>query len=316
MVHASLLQVIDPKYAPIDIFVKQLQCSPSANSILDDYQDGTVGETVIFAEPEHGMNMFSTQLREVESTKPSDNHSDSSSPATSSTEHHKNTSLEAEHEESAPGTQDQLLVHNTTVSSIRDDNDIGRSSSEFETSSFSVISTDTVHQGNFQNEKCTTLRDDYISEELAHTPWLTRTDAPTTGYISDSNTPAHASVENTMPYLREYVASPSTTIGDYVTESNLFSSSNAKLSEETSPMANTSFVPASNSSYIMSVSVEDSQILAKDDLATNETLFDESSTYLPTSPATPSRMGTSSSGYICQSQLSDSRSDASFHTNH
>lgn len=270
--------------------------------MFDNYQDGPVEGT---AKTERIVNM---SLREIVSNKPSVN---DFLVNISSANHNKDTSLEAEHVEHMPETQDQSSPQYSPVGSVRDGIEADRKSSGLGTLTSSAACTDPVHQTSIQNRKCISSLDDYISEELARGLMLTLTESsPTTGNISDSNTPTHPSVKNNMSHKTEHLAFLPTTSDDCVTESDTFSGSSTKQSpiapKETGPMT---IVPAYISPCI-SASVAVSQTLAKDNiLAPNEILLDDSSTCLPylsdviTSSTSHSEVS-SSSNYISQSQLS------------
>ena len=185
---------------PINVFSKQLRSLPSIESMSGDYQHGTIGEV---AETEHSANVLSTAPKKVVSTTPSKKDSDSSPAVTVSAEHYLDISLEAECEESAPKTQDQLSLQNTLVNGIRDDIENGRSSSELGTSMPPITTTDAVDQSSIQNGACINLLD-YMSEDLVHNAMLAHTDSsPVTGNISDNSTSTHASMENTSPPAAE-----------------------------------------------------------------------------------------------------------------
>ena len=290
---------------PINVFSKQLRSLPSIESMSGDYQHGTMGE---MAETEHSANTLSKPPKKALSTTPSKNDSDSSPAVTVSAEHHLDISLEAEHEESAPKTQDQLSLQNTLVNGIRDDIENGRSSSELGMSMPPITTTDAVDQSSIQNGACINLRGNYISEDLVHNLMLAHTDSsPATGNISDNSTSTHASMENAMPYEREHIASPLTPLDDSVTESNILSSCSTKQSVTTpgngSPPANVSTMPSSNSPCTLT-SVGVSQTLAEDNiLAMTETVHGDTFACLPDSPAVLSSPPThteisSLSGYI------------------
>ena len=274
--------MVDPNYVPINIYSAELKFSPSTLSFLEDNQHDTKEEAIILAELEHRKDACSNPPKEMVSGTPSDNDSNSSPAVISSAEYHKDTSPEADHEESAPETREQLSLRNSPVSGMRDDTDNGSRSRDLEISTFPTPSSGTVDQIGFQSGACINPLGDYISEELIHIP-LTHTDSSlATGNTSDSDTPIPVSFDNTVPYQMEYTASPSTTLDDFITDSNILSSSSSEQSqEETGPMATVPTLPASTHTYTLG-HVGLSQILAEDTRA--QTLHDDSSTCLPDSP--------------------------------
>ena len=232
--------MVDPNYVPINIFSKELKVSPSTDSLLDENQHDTEEEVIILAELEHRTNSCSNSPKEAESATPSDNGLNSSPAVSSSAEHHKDTSSEAEHEKSMPETRDQLSLQNSPVSGMRDVADNGSRPRELE------MSTSPMQSG-----ACINPLGDCISEEGMHTAMLTHTECSlATSHISNNDTPTHVSVDNTVPYQMEHTASPSTTSDDFTTEGNILSSCSSEQSPitpaETSFMATIPTMPASD----------------------------------------------------------------------